>query len=248
MKKLMIMAIVAIIFACEPRQGKRVEDVPSSNQGLREIVVQEVLQANSYTYVKATEDGEEIWMAIMKDDIETGKKYYYDQAMEMKNFKSKDLDRTFESVYFLQGLLENPDDFTKTGAVAPNDAMHQMTKGKEGPEQKDINIDLEAGVTAIGHLYENKSELASKTITVKGVVTKYNPKIMNKNWVHIQDGTGDESSFDLTITTLDEVKPGEIVKFEGTVAIDQDFGHGYQYDLLLEDAVLLNKKPDVKIN
>ena len=71
---------------------------------------------------------------------------------------------------------------------------------------------------------------------------------MNKNWVHIQDGTGGENTFDLTITTLDEVKLGAIVKFEGTVVINKDFGHGYKYDLLLEDAVQLDKKPEVKVN
>ncbi len=245
MKRLLILATIIGFFACEPRQGNSVREVPATNNNLHEITVQEVLQANNYTYVKATENGSEIWMAILKGDIEIGKKYYYDEAMEMKDFTSKDLDRTFESIYFLQGLYENPSDFTKTGVSAPNDAMHGS---KTEAEKKDINIEKEEGVKSIAYIYKNKEELASKTVVVKGVVTKYNPKIMKKNWVHIQDGTGDESTFDLTITTQDEVKVGSIVKFEGTVAIDQDFGHGYQYDLLLENAVQLDKKEEVKVN
>ena len=247
MKKVIALVIVLGVFACEPRQGKSVEEVPATNTNtnLREIVVKEVLQANSYTYVKATESGNEIWMAIMKSDIEVGKKYYYDDAMEMKNFESKDLSRTFESIYFLQGLYENPSDFTKIGVAAPNDAVHGE---KTEPAQKDINIPEEEGVKSIAFLYDNKEDLASQKVVVKGVVTKYNPKIMNKNWVHIQDGTGDESSFDLTITTLDKVKLGDIVKFEGTVTINKDFGHGYKYELLLEDATQLDKKSDIKVN
>ena len=65
---------------------------------------------------------------------------------------------------------------------------------------------------------------------------------------HIQDGTGGENSFDLTITTQDQVTVGSIAKFEGVVAIDKDFGHGYKYDLILEEAVQLDKKLETKLN
>jgi hypothetical protein len=245
MKRVLILALMIGFFACEPRQGNNVSELPPANDKMHEIVVQEVLQANSYTYIKATENDQEIWMAILKNDIDVGKKYYYDQAMEMKNFASKDLDRTFESIYFLEGLYENPTDFTKSGVQAPNDAMHGS---KSTSEKQDISIQKEEGVKSINYLYDNKEDLNSQKVIVKGVVTKYNPNIMNKNWVHIQDGTGDENSFDLTITTKDEVKVGAIVKFEGTVVINQDFGHGYEYDLLLQDAVQLDKPEEIKIN
>ena len=61
---------------------------------------------------------------------------------------------------------------------------------------------------------------------------------MNKNWVHLQDGTKDGTNFDLTITTLDSVKAGDIVVFEGKVTLDKDFGAGYFYEVILEDAKL----------
>lgn len=245
MKRLLTLLLIVGIFACEPRQGKSVVEVPTSDQNFHEVVITEVLQAKNYTYVKATENNKEIWMAILKGDIKVGGTYYYDQAMEMKNFKSKDLDRTFESVYFLEGLYQNPNDFTKAGVMAPKDATHGT---KEEGERKEISIPEEEGVKSIEFLYENKEDLASQKVIVKGVVTKYNPGIMNKNWVHIQDGTGGESTFDLTITTLDEAQLGTIVKFEGTVVVNKDFGHGYKYDLLLEDASILDKKVEVKVN
>lgn len=247
MKRVIALALILGTIACEPRQGKTVDEVPTAktNSKLNEIVVQEVLQAKNYTYIRATENDKEIWMATLKVDIEIGKKYYYDRAMEMKDFKSKDLDRTFESVYFLEGLFENPSDFTVAGAKAPMDEVHGA-KPESG--KKNINIAEEEGVTPIGTLFEKKEDLASKKVVVKGVVTKYNPNIMDRNWVHIQDGSGGEKSFDLTITTMDEVKLGAIVKFEGTVTINKDFGHGYKYDLILEDAVQLDKQSDVKVN
>jgi hypothetical protein len=61
---------------------------------------------------------------------------------------------------------------------------------------------------------------------------------MEKNWFHIQDGTSNEGEFDLTITSLEEeIKLDEVITFEGTIVLNKDFGYGYKYDILLEDAV-----------
>jgi hypothetical protein len=74
---------------------------------------------------------------------------------------------------------------------------------------------------------------------MKGQVVKVNDEIMDKNWVHIQDGTADGDHFDLTITTLEKVAVGEVATFEGTIALDKDFGYGYAYELIMEDAKLV---------
>ena len=135
MKRLVLLAIGILLFACEPRQGKSVDEAPpaspANKTSLHEIVVQEVLQANNYTYVKGLENDQEIWMAILKADIDVGKTYYYDEAEEMKNFKSKDLDRTFESVFFLGGLYENPADVgdrSKVGGMGMTSENQQPQK------------------------------------------------------------------------------------------------------------------------
>jgi len=61
---------------------------------------------------------------------------------------------------------------------------------------------------------------------------------MGRNWVHIQDGTSAGKYFDLTITTQDVVETGDVVVFSGKVVLNKDFGAGYQYDLIMEEAVL----------
>ena len=252
MKKILFFAAVIFLGSCEPRQGKSVDEVPQKASQVNDIqvkthefVAQEVLQANSYTYVKGLEKGDEIWMAIPKREVEIGKTYYYEQAMDMKNFKSKDLDRTFESIYFLSGISDQPNVVSQNGGKAPDDEFHK----KKNPSQKqELNIQQEKGITSIGKLYDNLLDFENKKVTVKGIVSKYNPGIMNRNWVHIQDGTGGANSFDLTITTNDIVKVGAIVTFEGTIAINKDFGAGYKYDLIMEEAVQLNKKSDMKVN
>jgi hypothetical protein len=62
---------------------------------------------------------------------------------------------------------------------------------------------------------------------------------MGKNWVHIQDGSKDGDHFDLTITTLEKVAVDDVVTFEGTIAVNKDFGYGYAYELIMEDAKLV---------
>ncbi len=113
---------------------------------------------------------------------------------------------------------------------------------QEVPEKVSIEIDPPDGGVAISELYENRSNYESKTVTVRGKVVKYSPNIMGRNWIHIQDGTGEIGSHDLTITTGDEIAVGEIGTFEGVLNLEKDFGSGYYYELILEDARLISRK------
>jgi hypothetical protein len=123
--------------------------------------------------------------------------------------------------------------FDKTG-------KDQFMEGKKstGPAQTEkINVTIEAGndCIKISDLLANKQSYSGKTIKIKGKVTKFNPAIMGKNWVHIQDGSEFEGAYDITITTDAVTSVGEIVTFEGKIVLDKDFGYGYFYHVLMED-------------
>ena len=92
----------------------------------------------------------------------------------------------------------------------------------------------------IGDIYKDRAELAGKQVRVRGEVVKVNNHIMNRNFLHIQDGTGDaaDGSNDLTLTSEDTAKPGEQITVVGTVVLDHDFGAGYRYPILVEDATI----------
>lgn len=92
----------------------------------------------------------------------------------------------------------------------------------------------------LSDLLANKKSYAGKTIKVSGTVTKFNAEIMDKNWVHIQDGTEANGEFDFTITTSQKVVVDENVIFEGKISVDKDFGYGYFYSIIMEDAKLVN--------
>jgi len=77
-------------------------------------------------------------------------------------------------------------------------------------------------------------------VVVRGQVVKANNAIMGRNWFHLQDGSGkaDDGTNDLTITTEDVVTVGDIVTVSGTLTVDKDFGAGYAYDAIIENATI----------
>jgi hypothetical protein len=103
----------------------------------------------------------------------------------------------------------------------------------------DIKIEPCADCITIGRLVADKKSFSGKKIRVKGVVTKVNEAIMDKNWIHIQDGTEAEGAFDLTVTSTQAVSVGDTVTFEGKIALDKDFGYGYFYNIIMEEGELI---------
>lgn len=123
-----------------------------------------------------------------------------------------------------------------TEAQAPTGAAH-MEMAKAGKE--DLTIEKADGGITIAELFANKKDYSGKSVKIKGKVTKVNPEIMGKNWIHLQDGTIYEGEFDLTITSDIIPETGSIVTFEGKVALDRDFGYGYTYPIMLEEAKII---------
>lgn len=106
-------------------------------------------------------------------------------------------------------------------------------------ERKDVNIESDENSISIAEILSNREKYNGKIVTVKGEVTKYNPAILKKNWVHIQDGTEYSGEYDLTITTLDSARLGELVVFRGKIVLDRDLGYGYKYSTLMEEAIII---------
>lgn len=61
---------------------------------------------------------------------------------------------------------------------------------------------------------------------------------MGKNWIHIQDGTSDTDNYDLTLTTQNKANMGDVITIKGTVYLKKEFGAGYSYDLIIEEALI----------
>lgn len=240
MKKILIWSAASIVallvlVQCKPNNEKtetlKPEQVVKENTNSHKVTVKEVLNANAYNYLLVTEGDKEFWIAVPKSDVTVGKTYTYEGGMEMKKFESKDLKRTFDSVFFVEGLTDpNPPAATET-AIDPKKltSSTQLSKG----------ITLAKGGISIFDLFSTKDKLAGKTVILTGKVVKFMPEIMNKNWIHLQDGTSLNGFNDITITSLEKVKVDEIVTLKGKVVLNKDLGSGYKYDILIEDAVLV---------
>jgi hypothetical protein len=240
MKKLIIwsaasLVALLVLVQCKPNNEKTepVKEVEAvkENTNSHQVTVKEVLNANAYTYLLVTEGEKEFWIAIPKTDVKVGKTYTYEGGMEMKKFESKDLKRTFDSVLFVEGIIDpNPPAATETATTLPKvTTSTELSKG----------ITLAKGGISIFDLYSTKDKLAGKTVILTGKVVKFMPEIMSKNWIHLQDGTSYNGFNDITITTAIKVKVDEIVSLKGKVVLNKDLGSGYKYDILIEDAVLV---------
>ena len=93
----------------------------------------------------------------------------------------------------------------------------------------------------VASINQNKATLAGKTVKAAGKVVKVNNGIMGRNFVHIQDGTGDATTNNLIVTSKQTAKVGDQISISGVVVLNRDFGSGYMYPLLIEEAAITAK-------
>lgn len=217
---LSVMAIFLTV-GCNQKNAK-IQDLP---EGMHAATVIEAIQGGSYSYFNVFEDNNKFWMATNPLQAKEGDIIYYTRAFEMKDFNVKEINKTFESIMFVEDAALT---FEKKTPASP---------GKLNPNQvADLNITKPEGAITLEELFKDKQKYNGKEVTIRGLVVKYNSNIMNSNWAHIQDGTKHDNSYDLTITTNDVIAPGQILTFKGVITLDKDFGHGYAYDVIMMDA------------
>jgi hypothetical protein len=204
--------LIGQAFAAETVQGK----------------VLDVKNTESYTYLLLKVDSKETWVAVQLSKVKVGSTVTVENPMEMKNFESKALKKTFPSILF--GNLAGSD-----GSVL--DKSH----GKATTEvaSMDVKVAKATGPNGqtVADVVNNATALNNKSVEVHAKVVKVNLGIMGKNWVHLRDGTGkaDDGSNDILVTTNAETTVGTTVTAVGTVRTNKDFGSGYAYKVILEE-------------
>ena len=196
-------------------------------------VVMEVMNVEGYTYLRLKTDSGETWAAVSTAPVKVNDKVSIENAMAMSNFESKSLKKTFPSILF--GTLGGTGSLTGKPSAAHSSTGASMVISNfrvakaNGPNAR-----------TVAEIATKSAELSNKEVLVRGRVVKYNAGIMGKNWIHLQDGSGSEAknSNDLLVITTGQSKVGDEITVKGKVSTNKDFGSGYSYKVIVEDATL----------
>jgi hypothetical protein len=189
-----------------------------------EGTVVDTLDGGGYTYMQIDDTKKKYWVAVEGTKVEKGTEVRFTEELRAKNFESKSLNRTFDEIVFASNLQYR----TKVPEAGNLALISEQVK--ESPyKQKDTMSVKEA--------WEKRASLKDKTITIRGKVVKASQNIISRNWIHIQDGTGEGSEVGRIVFTSKELpNVGDIVTATGVVTVDKDFGSGYFYKIIVENA------------
>jgi hypothetical protein len=216
--------------------------------------VLETMDSGGYTYLKlATPQGER-WAAVSLAKVAVGERVTIVNATVMSDFAARSLGRTFDQIIF--GNLDEAAPSSPHGGDgappagmpggAPHAGMEPSPQGAGGAPhlamQEGGAVAKVAGVDGrtVAEVWAQRRALDGKPVALRARVVKLNRAIMGRNWLHVQDGSGtpDASNFDLVVTTGDDAQVGDVVVVRGVVHLDKDFGAGYAYPVIVEDAKL----------
>jgi len=210
--------------------------VPAAETAPGVGTVAEALQSGGYVYIRF-EDG--VWIAANSFPVSEGDRIQYGGAMEMNDFYSKTLDRTFDSILFVSQAGPVTGDGASPAAVPTEERGGQgmkIPKSVAVPAPTAGEIAPLADGKTVAAIFADSGQLKDQVVSLNAKVIKISKNIMGKNWITLQDGTGTEPDDRLMATSKDMVEPGSIVVVKGTVKTDVDLGYGYLYKVLLEDA------------
>ncbi len=224
--------------------------LPSAAGGLAGTV-KETMSSGGYTYVLLdTGAGGEVWLAAPQTDVTVGSRVEAPAGSEMRGFTSKTLNRTFDQVFFVSsvraagavpmaapaaGGAANP----HASALPPAANPHAVAAAKAAPIPEGPVKALEGGLTVAG-VHAEVGSRRGQEVGVRGRIVKLNRGILGADWLHLRDGSGTAAAAnnDLTVTAPlgVQAKVGDVVVIRGKLAADKDFGAGYVYPVVVEEA------------
>ena len=229
---ILLMAVPGICSASAINKGQNAASTGFSG------TVEEAMNAKGYTYVLVDDGVEKRWAAAPEFEVKVGDRVIVPPSSEMHDFYSKTLNRKFEIVMFAAWITKEGE--TPSDSGLPEGHMPIAVEKSEisKPLEMDFSgIQKPKGGKTVAEIYASKETLVDKEVLVRGKVVKFVQNVMGRNWLHLQDGTGEKGKDDLTITANVEETAGvgDTVLVRGRVLLNKDFGSGYRYDLLIVD-------------
>lgn len=243
--------------AQEQKAASQAPAAPQASASALSGTVVETFDGGGYTYIQFDTGTEQKWAAVGQTTVTVGEKISLKPGPVMKDFHSRTFDRTFPEIIFSSGLAggngaaasagSNFGDALQSeglGMMPPAGTMEQVSGGsiQAVTPAQEVTIEKAEGENGytVEEVFTQSADLAGKKIKIRGKAVKVSPNIMGKNWIHLQDGTGSPTanSHDLVITSADIPEKDSIIVIEGVLAKDKDFGAGYKYGVIIEEAVV----------
>ena len=199
----------------------------------------ETMEAASYTYVRLTTPQGDQWAAVPQAKIAVGDTVTILNPMVIDGFQSPTLKRKFDHILFgtLAGKAPPPAATGNPHAGMPG--MPGMGPTGELPPGPPVPRATGPNAHTVAEVIATKAALKDKPVTLRGRVTKYNASIMGKNWLHLEDGSVKApAEASILVTSAATANVGDVVVVQGVVRADKDFGSGYAYTVMIEDATI----------
>ena len=189
---------------------------------LAEVITQtgkvvESMNASGYTYMHVDTAGEDLWVAIPETAVEKGQQVSLAEGMVMKDFYSKTLDRTFASVIFSSGIVGSP-------------AAQAQPASSSGDDGSSVSSESSFADAVKKESQQQPESQPQSSAGSAGATVPFLEVKVTKNFLY------------LVVTTTESISTDTVILIEGTVAANKDFGFGYKYDVLIEEATLLTEK------
>jgi hypothetical protein len=247
-------ALAASLSACDRKRAPTPAPEPSSTPSVMSAAaaaplapnavvgsVLETMDSGGYTYLRLATPGGEKWAAVQQAKVAVGDKVTITGVSLMTAFASPTLKRTFDEIYFgtldgqgAKGVPTAPGDSSALGASPPH--------GGAAAPVPVASVAKAPGPTGrtVAEIWANKTTLKDKPVAVRGTVVKFNAGILGKNWIHLQDRSPSKTpgDNDITVTTSATAAVGDVIVVRGIIHTDKDFGSGYTYPVVVEDAVI----------
>lgn len=194
---------------------------------IHEAKVTEVIQAGSYTYLGVQSGDRNYWAVVQKADLPVGAWVRFTEEMLYPKYHSKALERDFEDVVFASDLY-----YRSAEEASKHLAFMQKPLEKSPYKTK--------GTLSIAQIQEQKKDLKDRSITLRAKVVKVSKNILERNWVHLQDGTGEPNPGEpvgrIVATSNELPKVGDVVTVKGILGVEKEFGSGYIYPIIIEES------------
>ena len=209
------------------------------------------ITTDTYVFMELENERKSTWVSTISIAVQKGDQVRYKEGQVMSGFYSKSLDKTFDQIVFVDRVTVNGKSpkllapprrmSAPKGVVLPHGSSLGVPAGKTVKKIEIGSIKKLKGGFTVSELIGKSVELDGKMVKVRGRVVKFLPGIMKKNWIHLRDGSGKEGANDLTVTTQDQTNVGNTVSITGKLAANKDFGGGYSYSVIVEEATIVTE-------